>query len=164
MNYIEKTKEIGKRIKENRKEMGMTQYDLIEKLHIGRNTLSDIENGKKLPDAETLYSLCEIFNCEVGYILCDYVAKTGRDTDVMKELGISYKAIKNIKQYKNYHKVLFGMGRRNNLDSLLSNTNFIELLDKISKYKEYNEMNKTEEKEAMGFAIYRDFINIIDNL
>ena len=82
----------------------------------------------------------------------------------MKELGISYKAIKNIKQYKNYHKVLFGMGRRNNLDSLLSNTNFIELLDKISKYKEYNEMNKTEEKEAMGFAIYRDFINIIDNL
>ena len=35
MNYIEKTKEIGKRIKENRKEMGMTQYDLIEKLNNG---------------------------------------------------------------------------------------------------------------------------------
>lgn len=71
MNYKIKTKEIGKRIKENRKATGMTQYDLIEKLHIGRNTLSRIENGKKLPDAETLYILCEIFNCEVGYILCD---------------------------------------------------------------------------------------------
>lgn len=46
MNYYEKMGDIGKRIKENRKQRGLTQYDLIEKLHIGRNTLSDIENGK----------------------------------------------------------------------------------------------------------------------
>ena len=65
MKYKLKMVEIGKRIKENRKEMGITQYDLLEKLHIGRNTLSSIENGKKLPDAETLYSLCEISNYTV---------------------------------------------------------------------------------------------------
>lgn len=56
MKYKLKMVEIGKRIKENRKEMGITQYDLLEKLHIGRNTLSSIENGKKLPDAE---NFCE---------------------------------------------------------------------------------------------------------
>lgn len=83
MKYKLKMVEIGKRIKENRKEMGITQYDLLEKLHIGRNTLSDIENDKKLPDAETLYSLCEIFNCEVGYILCDQDKKVNDDYKVI---------------------------------------------------------------------------------
>lgn len=63
--------------------MGITQYDLLEKLHIGRNTLSRIENGKKLPDAETLYSLCEIFNCEVGYILCAQDKKVNDDYKVI---------------------------------------------------------------------------------
>lgn len=72
-----------KELKKIEKKWGMTQYDLIEKLHIGRNTLSSIENGKKLPDAETLYSLCEIFNCEVGYILCDQDKKVNGDYKVI---------------------------------------------------------------------------------
>lgn len=95
-NYVE----IGERIRKERKQKKWSQDDLLTELSvkgikIHRNTLSDIENGCKrgvfpLP---LLTALSELFNCEVGYLLCEYACKTGRNTDISNETGLSDNAI-----------------------------------------------------------------------
>lgn len=50
-------KEIGKQVKRARKENGLTQHDLSQKVSISRNYISDIECGRYVPSVEILISL-----------------------------------------------------------------------------------------------------------
>lgn len=50
-------REIGNEIKRARKEKGLTQYDLSQKVSISRNYISDIECGRYIPSVELLISL-----------------------------------------------------------------------------------------------------------
>ena len=95
-NYVE----IGERIRNERKQKKWSQDDLLTELSvrgikIHRNTLSDIENGCKrgVFSLPLLTALSELFNCEVGYLLCEYGCKTGRNTDISNETGLSDNAI-----------------------------------------------------------------------
>ena len=45
------TLEIGKRIRERRKELHLTQLDIKEKTGISSGNMSDIERGNRLPAA-----------------------------------------------------------------------------------------------------------------
>lgn len=45
----------GKRIKENRLRLGMTQSDLRKKTSLSAGFISDVENDKRQASAETLY-------------------------------------------------------------------------------------------------------------
>lgn len=50
-------REIGNEIKRARKEKGLTQHDLSQKVSISRNYISDIECGRYIPSVELLISL-----------------------------------------------------------------------------------------------------------
>lgn len=50
-------KEIGKEVKRARKESGLTQQNLSQKVSISRNYISDIECGRYVPSVEILISL-----------------------------------------------------------------------------------------------------------
>lgn len=102
---------IGKRIRNERKAAGYkSQADLIERLKkdgysISRNTLSDIEQGKTNHyDSDLLFELCEIFNCEIGYLLCEYDCKTGRNTDIAIETGLNEAAINVLREINFYNR------------------------------------------------------------
>lgn len=56
-------------IKKLRKESGLKQQDLAEKLSISRSTVAMWETGKAQPDNETLLKLSSIFNSSIDYIL-----------------------------------------------------------------------------------------------
>jgi len=60
---------IGKRIKERRKELRMTQTNIQEKTSIASGNLSCIENGKYLPSAIALLELSKVLDCSVDWIL-----------------------------------------------------------------------------------------------
>lgn len=60
---------VGTRLKELRKEKGMTQKELSEKIHLSRQTISKWENNNSLPDIQTLILLAEIFETTVLDIL-----------------------------------------------------------------------------------------------
>ena len=98
--------EIGRIIKKERKKTGLSQdafIQLIREKHgysISRNTLSKIEKGKTSHyDCELLYILCDIFDCEMGYLLGEYECKTGRSTDISKETGLSETAIDKLQGF-----------------------------------------------------------------
>lgn len=65
MNSIE----IGKRIKDKRLELGLTQAAVYTKTGISTGNLSDIERGVITPSASALCKFSEIFKCSIDYIL-----------------------------------------------------------------------------------------------
>ena len=60
---------IGKFIASCRKEQGMTQAALAEKLGISYRAVSKWETAKSLPDAGIMLELCEILPCKTARIL-----------------------------------------------------------------------------------------------
>jgi Predicted transcriptional regulators len=102
--------DIGNRITAERNALGWSQDKLIEELSnkgvkIGRNALSDIENGNKQYKNFSLKLLCalaELFNCEIGYLLCEkeYICKTRCDTDIYKETGLNEQSIDALRMIK----------------------------------------------------------------
>ena len=57
---------IGKFIQEKRKEKGITQSELAEKLNITERAISKWENGICMPDVGTIPELCEILNITIN--------------------------------------------------------------------------------------------------
>ena len=62
-------KAIGARIKQRRKELGLTQLQIYSNVGISSGNLSDIENGNKLPSTPTLISLSIVLNCSIDWTL-----------------------------------------------------------------------------------------------
>ncbi len=61
--------EIGNRIKQRRKELGLTQVQIQAKTGISSGNLSLIENGKTLPSSSALINLSDLLQCSIDYLL-----------------------------------------------------------------------------------------------
>lgn len=61
----ELAKRIGKRIRELRKQHGINQRELAEKLGIGHTTVSSYEVGRITPDIVVLYQLSQILDVDI---------------------------------------------------------------------------------------------------
>lgn len=64
--------EIRSKIQHNisiyRKKAGLTQDELAEKLHVKKTSLASWEQGKSLPDIDTLFTLCDILQVNISVI------------------------------------------------------------------------------------------------
>lgn len=134
---------IGKRVKEERKAKNWTQKKLMEKLSpycpLGRNTLSDIENGTCSNISLTLFStLCkeEFFDCDMGYLLCEYDEKRHIAADIKKATGLDPDAINIILNMKDRFLKL------SILNSFLKNDYFLAIIDEISIADYHTEKSK----------------------
>jgi len=54
--------QIGKQLQQRRKEQGMSQELLAEKLHISRQSISKWENGSSLPSFANVVAISELFD------------------------------------------------------------------------------------------------------
>ena len=76
---------IGKRLKSSRIAAKLTQEKVAEYANITTVYLSKIENGKVTPTLDTLGSICQVINADLGFIIsgCQYNQKAyGNDTVV----------------------------------------------------------------------------------
>ena len=94
---------IGELIKKERMEHHMSLEYIAEKCDVKQyQTVSSWEKGNTTPSLKQLFKLCEVFKCELGYLLGEegYENKTRVKTDVHKEIGLSIKAIEHLSQLK----------------------------------------------------------------
>ena len=59
----------SERVKELRKEKGMTQTDLAAHVHVTKGTVSTWETGSRMPGFTKLDDLCEAFDCRMDYLI-----------------------------------------------------------------------------------------------
>ena len=156
MNY--NWKEVGKRIRSERKRLSYTQSDLIELINRSDSTRQLIgkwENGKAIPTLNDLINLCKLFDCELGYLLCEkeYSCKTREITDIQKATGLSEKAIKTLLKLKIENKLIKDnkVPPCSQLSRILEQQEaMVELLNAIEKYVwSFNEKNFNINKEPL---------------
>ncbi|MCL2337752.1 MAG: helix-turn-helix domain-containing protein [Firmicutes bacterium] len=102
MQYPE-DKVIAARIKHERKAMGLTQEKLAELLNADRNTVGAWEGKTKQsrsPELKVMLKMCELFDCEIDYLLGAIDYKTREVTDIQKVTGLTPAAIKILEETK----------------------------------------------------------------
>lgn len=75
---------IGKTINKYRREKGMTQDQLAERLHVTRQAISNWETGKTQPDVETLEQLAECLEVTVEMLIYGKSEAQGNNVIVEK--------------------------------------------------------------------------------
>lgn len=60
---------LAKRLRKLRKEMGISQQELADRLSISRSTLAQYEVNRRVPEFRTLTSLADFFNVSVDYLI-----------------------------------------------------------------------------------------------
>ncbi len=61
--------EIGKRISQKRKSMGLTQFEVCERCGISDRYLSNIERTRSIPSLDVILRICEVLETTPDYIL-----------------------------------------------------------------------------------------------
>ncbi|HOA91266.1 MAG: helix-turn-helix domain-containing protein [Bacillota bacterium] len=74
----------GENLKRLRKQKGLSQEELAERLHVVRQTISKWEQGRSVPDADLLIRIAEIFEVPVSTLLGDAV-EVSNGTDLVAE-------------------------------------------------------------------------------
>ncbi|MBV4450716.1 helix-turn-helix domain-containing protein [Clostridium tyrobutyricum] len=78
-----------KRLALLRKEYGMSQAELAEKLGVTQQTISKYENGTREPDSKTLKILASMFNTSIDYLLGNSDNKNTPNSDITPAEKIS---------------------------------------------------------------------------
>lgn len=60
---------IGEVLKEQRKNLHLTQQQVADQLHISRQTISNWETGKSLPDVSMLIEISLLFDLSLDYLI-----------------------------------------------------------------------------------------------
>lgn len=81
------------RIRELRKQRGITMKQLGEVVDLAESTISQYETGKREPDNETLLKISEYFGVTVGYLLGAESEKAPTDAgerDILDEIDVAF--------------------------------------------------------------------------
>lgn len=107
---------IGERIKKARQEKHLTQVELAEKLGMHREAIMNWERGRTSPDLFNSGCLCQLFDCDLGYLLGEYDTKKRVSDDICTVTGLSEKAAEKLAQLSDKEKLY--------LEDLLNNEFF----------------------------------------
>lgn len=89
---------IGKFIAECRKDKGMTQESLAEKLDVNVKSISRWENGKNMPDYSVIENLCHTLDINVNELLNGEKENINTSEITLKNIEIIQKQKKKMNQ------------------------------------------------------------------
>lgn len=94
--------EIGAMVRKERNAIGETLESFAPKVGISRQTLSKWENGQGTgPTVDDLLRMCDLFNCDFGYLVGEYSCKRRVSTDIQDATGLSEEACAALAKIKN---------------------------------------------------------------
>ena len=161
-------KKIGARIREERRNLHYSQEKLCDYLDqkglaMKVSTLRAIEKG----DYDNfrvsfLDRLCDLFECDMGYLLCEYNCKTREKSDIQKITGLSENSIDKLTA------VYYAEGAPNpyneTLDAIMQAPQYWDLLDCVLKCVETaQEARKTQSqyiKAKNGYEIGKSGVKL----
>ncbi|MGG3773061.1 helix-turn-helix domain-containing protein [Heyndrickxia faecalis] len=102
----------GKRLSALRKQKGLSQYELADRLGYSRGQIANYEQGKREPDYETLRKIADFFDVTTDYLLGRTDIRTLNEEDdslaeinkLIKEYGIEKIGFFDIDKWKNLSK------------------------------------------------------------
>lgn len=161
------TEKIGKVIESERKKKGYSQERLGEELGVVGKQVSNYERGKTLPPIDVLFKMCDVFNCELGYLLGerDYSKGTQIRTLVSEETGLSIEALEIINTITGTGRSCINWGYESEkytrvLNKLLTSPDFIEFIKALGDMEEvYADKKKTQQplealRENLGNELF----------
>lgn len=108
IDYIE----IGKRIKQRRKELKKSQESLGESVGISSNHVSSIENGKQSPSLETFILICDSLEVSPDYLLLGTMHGYNLPQDILEALKLCKKEDVELVKF-----IVFEMIKRNSYEN-----------------------------------------------
>lgn len=79
-------KKIGERIRAEREAAKLTMEELADEIHTTRQTISKWEKGTSVEiTLNMLVELCRVFDCDLGYMLCEYDVKRPKKFNIIAE-------------------------------------------------------------------------------
>lgn len=82
-----------KGFKKARKASGYTQTSFAEKFNVSIDTVRNWEQGRNVPEIETLEKLCDFFQCDMGYLFGEIDCKTHNIQFIQDYTGLSERSI-----------------------------------------------------------------------
>lgn len=125
----------GQRLKELRLNKGLSLAAVADECGVNQyQTISSWEKGYTKPTLENLFKLCDLYECELGYILGEpgYELKTRKQTDIQAETGLSELAVEKITTLTS-QELRF-------IDDLLKNSEY--LFSVSQSYCQYRDVGK----------------------
>lgn len=129
---------IGRRIKERRKQLGLTQKELAAKINPGieiedapHTQITNWENGVRAPETESLIRLCNALNCDIDYLLGAIDVPRRAVYDVKEQTGLSDSAVHSLVVAKQQNYIA-GLDI---LSALLSDRKFWEAIANLNYAK-----------------------------
>ncbi|WP_142415465.1 helix-turn-helix domain-containing protein [Hathewaya massiliensis] len=86
----------GDRIKNERRNLKLTQEQLGEKVHVTKQSVSKWENGTNLPEPPILNELAKIFDCTVDYLLGNTDVRNRLESSLFDGTGHTSKALNKL--------------------------------------------------------------------
>ena len=94
----------GKRLKELRKDKGLTQQQLGDMVGVTKVSICCYENGTRTPTLETLVDLADALSVKITSLLAiDYFAVA--EEDEIKTLNVARDEIEILRQLRNHHRL-----------------------------------------------------------
>lgn len=151
MNYSAEV--IGKLIRLEREKRKWTQKKLGEALNVSGKQISNYEQGEPIPPIDVLLKLCEVFDCELGYILGeeDYTEGSKIRTAICNVTGLSAASIDAIQKITGTARNCIEFGYesekyRSILNKILISSQFIEFINNLGylddRIAEFNNIDK----------------------
>lgn len=132
------SEETGKIIKNLRNSKNWPQATLGKKIGVSGKQISSYEKGQPCPPIDVLFKLCDLFNCELGFLLGeeDYSSGTKIATAIEDELGLNTDSINSLKYFTGTERKCFNFGNestlyRKILNNFISSPNFASLIESI---------------------------------
>lgn len=124
--------EMGRRIKQCRSKLKMTQEDLGNALNYTRQKISSMEKGESEPTITDIYRMSKLFGCDVGYLMTEYDCKSRSTADVHQKTGLSEQAITELETRSVlYPDTLHGLNR-------IIEFNRGDIVDLLTSYLEFD--------------------------
>lgn len=135
--------------KKARKAHGFTQQSFADKFGISVETVKNWEQGRNVPELDTIKKLCQLFECNMDYLFNNITCKTHDAQFIQNTTGLSTESINRISCNNNHFlDVLISSNDYYEIDSLFS-----QLENTIHFFNSCYESLKQCEKKAENLKI-----------